>query len=166
MMGPGTIIESGRDGTELMGMEGWRGGREDEMGATGSRVGVAMLRIGSVGDKAGAPAESGGKGVGLEGEATVVGAGTASEMGAVAIERDTGAIGRMKGAGMKGDDGIGETEAAEVIPAGLIGDVDGAEVRDPEEVTEAGGEATGPKGRDMPTGATPAITGGFTGERV
>lgn len=123
-----------------------------------------MLRIGSVGDKAGAPAEFGGKGVGLEGEATV-GAGTSVGMGAVAIGGDTGAIGRMKGAG-PGDDGTGETEAAEVVPAGLIGDVDGAEVRDSEEITETGGEVTGPKGRDIPTGAIPAITGGFTGERV
>lgn len=123
------------------------------------------MRIGSVGDKAGAPADFGGKGVGLEGEATVVGAGTSAGMGAVAIEGDTGAIGRMKGA-ETGDDGIGETEAAEVVPTGLIGDVDEAEVRDSEEITEAGGEATGPKGRDMPTGAMPTITGGFMGERV
>lgn len=133
-----------------------------------------MLRTGSAGDKAGAPAESGGKGVAVEGEDRVAGAGTSAvteaTMGAVAIEGETGATGRMKGAGTGGDDGIGETEAAEVAPTGLIGDVDEAEVRDSEEITGAGGEATGPKEMygdgSVSAGALPAKTGGFKGERV
>lgn len=133
-----------------------------------------MLRTGSAGDKAGALAEFRGKGVGVEGEARVAGPGTSAvteaTMGAVATEGETGATGRMKGAGTEGDDGIGETEAAEVVSTELIGDADEAEGRDSEEITGAGGEATGPKEMlgdgDVSTGTVPAKTGDFKGERL